>query len=210
MAEEVAVPGGRDVRASLDGPSDARRCVVACPPHPRAGGTRSNPVLVRLGEALAARDVATLRFDYGPWDGGPGEVTDAESAVDWARERGRAVGLFGYSFGATVALAAAAGDGDGADDARRRAVGVSALAPAHRLPGLDTLGALGRVRVPVQLLYAERDRTVDSTPVADRARELGHTVEALPADHHFVGQRGTVAERVAGFFADRFEGARPT
>lgn len=200
MADEVVVPGGRDVRGSLDGPADARRWIVACPPHPQAGGTRSNPVLVRLGEALAARHVATLRFDYGPWDGGPGEVADAQRAVDWARERGRAVGLFGYSFGATVALVAAANSDP---------VAVSALAPAHRLPGLDTLGGLERVTVPVQLLSAERDRTVDSTLVARRARELGHNVEALPADHHLVGQRRTVAERIAGFFVDRFEGALP-
>lgn len=196
MSEDVVVPGGRDVRGSLDGPAAGRGCVVACPPHPQAGGTRSNPVLTALGEALADRGFATLRFDYGPWDGGRGEVTDAERAVDWAADRYDAVGLFGYSFGATVALAAAA---------ERAVVGVAALAPAHQLPSLDTVAALEAVDVPVQLLYGERDRVVDSEPAAERARELGHAVAALPADHHFVGQRAKVAARVASFFEDRFE-----
>ncbi|NIQ59794.1 MAG: alpha/beta hydrolase [Gemmatimonadetes bacterium] len=191
----MVVPGARDVRGSLDGPTEGRGCVVACPPHPQAGGTRSNPVLTAVGEALAERGLATLRFDYGPWDEGDGEVTDAVRAARWAAERYPAVGLFGYSFGATIALAAAA---------EVDAVAVSALAPASRLPSLDTVGALEAVGVPVQLLYGERDRVVDSEPVAERARELGHEVAALPADHHFVGQRGKVAERVAGFLEGRF------
>lgn len=194
MSEDVVVPGGRDVRGSLDGPGEARGCVVACPPHPQFGGTRSNPVLRAVGATLADRGLATLRFDYGPWDEGDGEVADAERAVEWAADRYPAVGLFGYSFGATVALAAADG----------RVVGVSALAPARRLPSLDTIAALEAVAVPVQLLYGERDRTVDSEAVAERARELGHEVTALPADHHFVGQRDAVAERVADFFEGRF------
>lgn len=194
MSEDVVVPGGRDVRGSLDGPGEARGCVVACPPHPQFGGTRSNPVLRAVGETLADRELATLRFDYGPWDEGDGEVADAERAVEWAADRYDAVGLFGYSFGATVALAAA-------DEG---VVGVSVLAPARRLPNLDTIATLEAVEVPVQLLFGERDRTVDSESVADRARELGHEVVPLPADHHFVGQRETVAERVAEFFERRF------
>lgn len=195
MSEDVVVPGDRDVRGSLDRPEAARGCVVACPPHPEFGGSRSNPVLRALGETLAERELATLRFDYGPWDEGDGEVVDAARAVDWAADRFDAVGLFGYSFGATVALAAAA---------ERPVVGVSALAPAHRLPNIDTAAALEAVTAPVQVLYGERDRTVDSVPIADRARELGHEVEALPADHHFVGQTELVATRVAAFFDGRF------
>ena len=195
MSEDVALPGPRDVRGSLDGPGGGRGCVVACPPHPQFGGSRSNPVLKAVGEALAERGLATLRFDYGPWDEGEGEVGDAVRAAGWAAERFDAVGLFGYSFGATVALAAAAAV---------EAVGVSALAPASRLPSIDTLDALEAVGVPVQVLYGERDRTVDSTTVAERARELGHEADAVRGDHHFVGQRGKVAGRVAEFLGPLF------
>jgi len=199
MDETVVIPGGRDVRGSLDGSQDAGGCVVACPPHPQAGGTRSNPVLTAVGEALADRDLAALRFDYGQWGEGSGETRDARNAVGWAADRFPPVGLFGYSFGDTVALAAA---GD------RSVVGVVALAPAHRLPSIDTIEALKSVSAPVSLLYAERDRVVDSEPAADRARALGHDVAGLPADHHFVGQRTKVAERVAAFFDDRISELR--
>lgn len=195
MSREVVIPGARDVRGSLDGPDGAAAIVVACPPHPQAGGSRSNPMLRALGTDLADRSIATLRFDYGPWADGNGEVRDAVTAVEWAVGRGPAVGLFGYSFGATVALAAAVDV---------PVVAVSALAPAHRLPNIDTVAALDAVTVPVQLLYAERDRVVDSGPVADRARELGHAVVGLPADHHFVGQHESVAARVGTFFEPRF------
>ncbi len=199
MDDAVVIPGGRDVRGSLDGPQDAEGCVVACPPHPQAGGTRSNPVLTAVGEALADRDLAALRLDYGPWGEGSGETRDARNTVDWAADRFPAVGLFGYSFGATVALAAAG---------ERSVVGVVALAPAHRLPSIDTIEALESVSAPVSLLYAERDRVVDSEPAADRARALEHDVAGLPADHHFVGQRTKVAERVAAFFDDRISELR--
>lgn len=201
MGDPVVIPGGRDVRGSLDGPDGSAGCVVACPPHPEAGGSRSNPVLTALGEALADRDLATLRFDYGPWDRGEGEARDAQRVVDWAGERFPAVGLFGYSFGATVALAAAAD---------RSVVGVATLAPAHRLPRIETIDALETVGAPVLLLYGERDRVVDSEPAAERARALGHDVRGLPADHHFVGQRAKVAQHVADFFVERLSGTRGT
>lgn len=200
MDRPVVVPGPRDVRGMLDGPTEASGCVVACPPHPQAGGTRSNPVLTTLGTVLGDRGYATLRFDYGPWDGGTGEVTDAVRTVEWAHERFDAVGLFGYSFGASVALIAAS-DLD--------LVGVSALAPAHQLPELDVLGGLERCPMPVQVLYGERDQVVDSAPLTDRARELGHVVEAIPGDHHFVGQREKVATLVADFFEARFDAVAP-
>lgn len=190
MSKDVLVPGNRDVHGSLDGSDDSPKCVVACPPHPQAGGSRSNQVLMAVGDALDGRGLATLRFDYGPWDEGDGEVTDAVRTVEWAAERFDAVGLFGYSFGASVALAAA----------ERGVEGVSVLAPSHQLPSIDTLAALDRVSVPVQVLFGERDQVVDSGPIADRARELGHHVEGLPADHHFVGQQRKVAGQVADFF----------
>lgn len=198
MGRDVVVSGGRDVRGSLDGPADALAVVVACPPHPRAGGTRSNPILTALGDGLADRGIATLRFDYGPWDDGEGEVSDAERAIEWAVERFDTVGAFGYSFGATVALAAAVDS---------PVTAVAALAPADRLPTVDTVATLERLRVPVLVVHGERDRTVDSIQVAERARALGQTVVAVPADHHFVGRRDRVAARLADFFADRLDGS---
>ncbi|MFC7175855.1 alpha/beta hydrolase [Halosegnis marinus] len=195
-SETVLVPGGRDVRATLDAP-DADACVVACPPHPRMGGKRTDTRLAAVADALAP-DVATLRFDYGAWDEGRGELADARNALGWARARFDAVALFGYSFGGCIALLAAAREcEDGTPPAA-----VAALAPASRLgEGLDAAAALGSVTCPGYVLYGARDTTAEWEPVVERARELGWTVEEASADHHFVGQAGTVGGSAAAFLA---------
>ena len=217
MTETVVVPGPRDVRGSLDLPAagagsdsaanaDPSACVVACPPHPQLGGTRSDSRLVAVSDALCERGVACLRIDYGPWDEGRGECRDARAALSWAGERYERVGAFGYSFGATVALAAAARECEREPDS---VAAVSALAPAATVGGdddtdgpLDARAALDALDCPVQVVYGERDETGDWRPVVERARERGFAVEGVPADHHFVGQADAVGERVAAFLAD--------
>jgi len=194
VTDSVRVPGPRDVRASLDHP-DADAAVVACPPHPQMGGDRRDARLRAVGDALGDREIACLRIDYGPWDEGVAEQTDAVSALAWAREEYPTVGLFGYSFGGAVALSSAATE---RADGRPRAAG-AALAPAATLAGESVADAVDAIDCPLQVCYGERDDTVDSTPVADRARERGGAVEALPADHFFVGQQDRVAATVASF-----------
>jgi hypothetical protein len=205
MSRTVLVPGARDVRGTLDTP-DADACVVACPPHPQMGGKRTDRRVRAVADHLAP-DVACLRFDYGPWDEGRGEVTDCRSALAWARDEfgdgnGRRVGLFGYSFGAGVALVAAA---------RESAVGtcpaaVAVLAPPNRLNDLDAAGALPEITCDLQVLYGERDTTVDWEPAVEAAHGTGTEVTALPADHHFVGQDGKVGTAAASFLRARLRG----
>jgi len=197
MPRPVILPGARDVRGRLDeasangGERDA--AVVACPPHPQHGGSRSDPRLRAVADALGERGIDCLRFDYGPWDDGVGERADAREAVAWTAERYDAVGLFGYSFGASIAVLAAA-------DLDLQAL--SALAPTARLaPELDAVAALDRIDCPAQVIVGDRDDTVDWEPVAERAAELGHDVERLPADHFFVGRHDRVGELAAAFLA---------
>lgn len=197
--ETVLVPGGRDVRATLDD-RGGDRIVVACPPHPRHGGNRSDGRLRAVSDALAERGVDCLRVDYGDWDEGRGERTDATRACRWARERfgEESVGLFGYSFGGAVALLAAAADEPVARDLRA----VVALAPGAGITGgverpVDE--ALADIDAPVRVVYGSRDTTADWEPIVERARELGLDVVELSADHHFVGQAEKAAGRAAEF-----------
>ncbi|MFC7096808.1 dienelactone hydrolase family protein [Halobaculum marinum] len=188
---DVLVPGGRDVRASLDRASDGARadaCVVACPPHPQHRGHRGDERLRAVSEVLTAGGVYCLRFDYGDWDEGYGERADARNAVAWARERYDRVGLFGFSFGGCVALLVGS---EGDVDA------VSALAPTARLASdLDAVAAMADIDCPAQVVYATRDDTADWKPVVERAEELGFETVEFSADHFFVGQAGKVGDAV--------------
>jgi alpha/beta superfamily hydrolase len=186
----------RDARGVLDGDSDTDCVVVACPPHPQMGGSRSDQRLQTISDALGERGVPCLRFDYGSWDEGRGECIDAQRALEWAHDRFDAVGLFGYSFGAAVALLTAA-------EADPQPVAVSVLAPPARLDdGTETPPAVGGIEGALEVAFGERDDTVDWQPVVERAREQGGAIEGLPADHHFVGQGKRVGEIVADFFTN--------
>lgn len=203
MTDRLRLPGTRDVRATLDGDGDGdgEFCVVACPPHPRMGGDRTDARLRAVSEALLDRGGACLRFDYGPWNEGRGEQRDVHTALEWAHDRYAAVGLFGYSFGGSVALLAAAttardGDPVGPD-------ALSVLAPASTIEGLDAAAAVADIDCPIQVIYGERDDTVDSLPVVERLRERDGTVESLAADHFCVGQHERAGDLVAEFFGTR-------
>ncbi|SFR58033.1 hypothetical protein SAMN04487947_2513 [Halogeometricum rufum] len=212
MSETVLIPGGRDVRATLDvAGSDGENAgddaggdgepvdgtaseavVVACPPHPQHGGHRGDGRLVAVSDALGRRGVDCLRFDYGAWDEGHGELADAHRAVEWAADRYERVALFGFSFGGAMALLAAAGGAD--------VRAVSALAPAHRLAeDLDVVAAFPDVPVPVQVVYGTRDDVAAAHLVAERAREFEQAVVELEADHFFVGQEEKAATAVVDF-----------
>jgi alpha/beta superfamily hydrolase len=194
---DVVLPGGRDVRGTLDQPDDgdADTIVVACPPHPQDGGTRSDQRLTAVSDALRENEIACLRFDYGDWDEGHGEQEDVKNAVEWAHEQANSVGLFGFSFGATMTLLAATD----LDDLQA----VCALAPDSGQDDLDAVAALDDIEFPTKILYAERDDTADWEPVIERANELDIDVEGLSADHFFLGQEEKVGERVGAFFDDR-------
>ncbi|UIO99374.1 alpha/beta hydrolase [Halobaculum sp. CBA1158] len=218
---DVLVPGGRDVRGTLDETDGGRTadgstagddagasaCVVACPPHPQHRGHRGDERLRAVSDVLVAGGVDCLRFDYGDWDEGYGECADARNAVAWARERYDRVGLLGFSFGGCVALLVGSeGDVDAvsalaptarlADDLDA----VSALAPTARLADdLDAVEAMADIDArgcPAQVVYATRDDTADWEPVVERARELEFDLREFSADHFFVGQAGKVGEAV--------------
>ncbi|NEU55792.1 dienelactone hydrolase family protein [Halorussus sp. MSC15.2] len=196
-SEDLPIPGGRDVRATLDAPEsdDADAVVVACPPHPQHRGHRGDARLTAVSEFLTDRGVACLRFDYGDWDEGYGEREDARNALRWARDRYDRVGVFGFSFGGAVAALAAA-------TVDPQPAAVSLLAPASQLAAdLDVAAALDDIEAPVQVVYGTRDDTADWRPLVERAEALGHETVEMSADHFFVGQHAKVADAVGGFLA---------
>lgn len=198
MTDVQAIPGDRPVRATLDG-DGGDGCIVACPPHPEYGGSRRDARLRAVAGALADAGLDCLRLDYGPWDGGVGERDDVDNALDWAADRYESVGLFGYSFGAGVALLVA---GDHED-----LCAVSVLAPpATSVDEGDAATAVDRIAAPFQAIAGERDTTVDWESVLEAAREAGATVETIPGDHFFAGQTDRVGSLAGEFLAGHCSG----
>ena len=161
-----------------------------------------------MSDAVGNRGIDCLRFDYGAWDGGPGELADVRNALSWAAERYDRVGLFGYSFGGCLALVAATGPDSGVGSSLSA---VSALAPARRLaPEIDAAAAVNRIAMPLQVVYGTRDGTAEWEPVVEAARKRAAErgtdavcLVELEADHFFVGRTDRIGETVGAWIADR-------
>lgn len=193
--EPVLIPGARDVRGSVDGPVDSDVLVVACPPHPQHGGSRTDARLRAVGSGLADRGIGCVRIDYGSWDEGYGEREDVRNAIRWADDRAETVACFGFSFGAAEAILATA-------SVEADVVAVSALAPTANLaPDLDVVAAVDELDADtaLQVVYGTRDDTVDWEPVRDAAERRGGDVVEWSADHFFVGQEEKVATDIVEF-----------
>lgn len=109
-----------NLQATLDFPPETlphTPIAVICHPHPPDGGSMSNKVVSTLAKAFNDSGHIALRFNFrgvgaseGAYDGGPGELADCLAVLDWVRAVApqRPLALAGFSFGAWVALLAAA------------------------------------------------------------------------------------------------------
>ncbi|MGH8166880.1 MAG: alpha/beta hydrolase, partial [Woeseiaceae bacterium] len=111
-------PAGK-LEALLESPREtsAAGVAVVCHPHPEHGGTLQNKVAHTLARAFIAKGFSALRFNFrgvglseGRFDQGKGELQDALAAVQTMQNRGGDSKLWvaGFSFGAAIAIRAAA------------------------------------------------------------------------------------------------------
>lgn len=115
-SEKVIIDGPAGGLESLwlpAGSEQLSRAAVLCHPHPLYGGTMETRVVARAARRLSESGFQTLRFNFrgvgqseGAWSGGTGERDDLRAALDFARTRvpESRLGVFGFSFGAMVAL----------------------------------------------------------------------------------------------------------
>lgn len=196
-SEVLSIPATRSIQGSLDTPTqdtETATCVIACPPHPNYGGNRHDSRLQAVSNTLTASGISCLRFDYGPWDHGRGELTDVTDVYTWAAEEYETVAIFGYSFGGCLALCAA-------DIVAPKAV--SALAPVATLDDeISAINVLESLSCPVQIIYGERDTTAPGDPFLEYAEVDNLQIKALPGDHFFVGKTQAIGSKVGSFLSN--------
>ena len=183
--------------------------VVVCHPHPLYGGDMHNNVVMAIVAGVLDAGAAALRFNFrgvpgstGTHDKGNGERDDAVAALRAMREDkrvdGSRVGIAGYSFGANVAMAVAAGDS---------AVPALALVGAPAA-GLATPEATGYPH-PKLIVAGDRDNALpaDQIDALTRAMKGPVEVQVLPgADHFLLGYEGAISKQVQAFFAATLAG----
>jgi alpha/beta superfamily hydrolase len=203
----------------LDGPAGPLETVTTCPrdgrllatavvlhPHPLYGGTLHNKVVHMLARALNELGVATVRFNFrgvgssaGRFAEGVGETEDARAVIEWVRAQAPHVPLWlaGFSFGAYVALRAAAS---------ANPAGLITVAPAVHLYDFS---AVAMPACPWLLIQGEADEVVPVENVREWLAELAVVPEAhfLPGVGHFFHQRlADLQEVVRGFVAPHLPG----
>jgi alpha/beta superfamily hydrolase len=174
------------------------RFAVVCHPHPLYGGTLDNKVVHTLARATLELGIPALRFNFrgvgasaGHFDEGRGEVDDALAVREWGRELWpQAVPwLLGFSFGAVVAIRAAA---------RANPERVVAVAPAVDRFAVDDAVP----RCPWLIVQGDADEVVDPHKVLSWAARLtpAPTVAVLAgASHFFHGRLPELREAVIAF-----------
>jgi alpha/beta superfamily hydrolase len=189
--ETFIIPGPSGALEALAAcPAGAARAVTAvvCHPHPLHGGTMHNKVVHTLARAFTDLGLRTLRFNFrgvgaseGGFAHGSGETDDLLAVLAWVRAQrpDDAIWLAGFSFGAYVALRAAAAT---------PVAQLVTVAPAVHLYDFDAFATPGS---PWLLIQGAADEVVPPAQVLAWARAIqpAPDVVELPEVGHFFHQR---------------------
>ncbi|MFB3738929.1 MAG: alpha/beta hydrolase [Candidatus Velamenicoccus archaeovorus] len=180
---------------------------VLCHALPTAGGSKDHPIPWAVRNELAARGFAVLSFNFrgvmrsgGTYGGGRSETRDVAAALGLVRERvGGPTLVFGWSFGANVALREAI------DDPRASALALVGIPLGERTPDVPELPppeVLRRFRRPVLLLSGQGDTYSPRPDLELLARRLpASRLEIVPGTDHFLWRREKEAAGLIGAFA---------
>jgi alpha/beta superfamily hydrolase len=176
-------------------------------PHPQFGGTMNNQVVYSLYYTFAQRGFSVLRFNFrgvgrsqGFWDGGPGELADAASALDWlqmVKPDAKYCWIAGVSFGTWIAMQLLM---------RRPEIdGFICVAPPSNLYDFSFLAPCPSSGL---MLNGDKDRVVPSASVAEltgklktqRGIKIDH--EIIPGANHFFEDKTQELETVVGGYLD--------
>ncbi len=200
-------PAGRiEARYHHEPKSDSPIALILHP-HPQFGGTMNNQVVYSLYHTFAARGFSVLRFNFrgvgrsqGFWDGGPGELADAASALDWlqiVKPDAKCCWIAGVSFGTWIAMQLLM---------RRPEIdGFICVAPPSNLYDFSFLAPCPSSGL---MINGDKDRVVPSASVAElstklktqRGIKIDH--EVVPGANHFFQDKVEDLTSVVGRYVD--------
>lgn len=207
-AQQLSINGPAGLlEAVLEEPvaSPAAAFAILCHPHPLHGGTLHNKVVHTLARTFQERGLPSVRFNYrgvgasaGQYDGGRGEVDDALAVIAWGRQRWPDLRLVlaGFSFGALVALRAAA------TTATLRLISVApAVSNAE-------FAAISRPACPWLIVQGDADEIVDYREVQAFTHRFSPPpqLQLLPGATHFFHGKLEQLRAVVGAFMDHADG----
>ncbi len=200
-------PAGRlEARYHHEPASDSPIALILHP-HPQFGGTMNNQVVYALYHMFAQRGFSVLRFNFrgvgrsqGFWDGGPGELADAASALDWlqiVKPDARTCWIAGVSFGTWIAMQLLM--------RRPEIEGFICVAPPSNLYDFSFLAPCPSSGL---MINGDMDRVVPSDSVAELCQKLktqrGIKIdhEIVPGANHFFENRIDELTEVVGSYVD--------
>lgn len=199
---EIQGPAGM-LEALLEDPGlESGKVAVVCHPHPLHGGTMQNKVTHTLARTFNKLGVPAFRFNFrgvgrsaGSYDAGEGETEDALAVLEYAVKRfpGRKLWLAGFSFGARVALKAAA--------QREMDLLVTVAPPIGRM---DMTG-IAQPECRWIIVQGDNDELVDADEVVNWVDSLEPGPELMMfegVDHFFHGQLVALRESLLAALND--------
>ncbi len=177
-------PAGRIEARYHHEPASDSPIALILHPHPQFGGTMNNQVVYSLYYTFAQRGFSVLRFNFrgvgrsqGFWDGGPGELADAASALDWlqiVKPDAKTCWIAGVSFGTWIAMQLLM---------RRPEIdGFICVAPPSNLYDFSFLAPCPSSGL---MINGDKDRVVPSASVGELSAKL-KTQRGIKIDHEVV------------------------
>jgi alpha/beta superfamily hydrolase len=200
-------PGGRiEARYHHESQADSPIALILHP-HPQFGGTMNNQVVYSLYHTFAARGFSVLRFNFrgvgrsqGVWDGGPGELADAASALDWlqlVKPDAKTCWIAGVSFGTWIAMQLLM---------RRPEIdGFICVAPPTNLYDFSFLAPCPSSGL---MINGDKDRVVPTSSVAEMSGKIKTqkgikiTHEIVPGANHFFENKTEELGDIVGKYVD--------
>ena len=182
-------------------------------PHPQYGGTMNNKVAYTLYQSFSQLGFSVLRINFrgvgrsqGEFDNGPGELSDAASALDWLQSfnpNASSCWIGGFSFGAWIAMQVLM--------RRPEIAGFIAVSPPANMYEFTFLAPCPSSGL---ILHGSADELVPEPVVATLAEKLSLQKNITidydivdGADHFFQNHLETFTERVDRYLARRLKAA---